>query len=961
MNLNRYSCLFLLFFCLPALAQVPAVQRYSTQDLGDFRFTTVYQASDGWLWLGGQNAVYRFDGQVFMPVKFPEGVPSGPVGALYESGGKLWVGFRNGTIAFLPNVNSGIPMSTGDVEEDLRHAPALTLWAPEEGLPKVPITGITEDKQGARWIGTYGEGVYVWKNNRLFQYNHADDDLVSDDVYALARDAEGRIWAATDGGISICTMPEAGHKTVENLTAADGLPDEIITALAADKLGNIWAGTDEKGAFRYNITTKTIDRHTLNWHNGPVTGLAVFGENDVWIGTEKSGLIRFDALTSNMTKMPLGHPLAAAKMRVLGKDREGLLWALADRGVLYSANVRFGMVPTPCTTVQAIYTDARGQIWIGGRSGLFCQKGRDFVSVLSKKENIVSIWVSPLDGVVWAGSLGNGVFLIHPSGRVLRHLPERETRVNGSVLSIAGNRDRVWLATLGGVSVLNPQTLKPVKGIDLAQLGSNYVYKVLEDTRGRVWFGTDGKGLVVYENGIFHAYSQANGVALRTIYSIVEDRAGDIWFSTARDGLFRFDGQQFKRFTTTNHLHSMAITGLAVDGNNQVVIGYEDGFDVLNQDRFDHISFFGGAPQAPSVAVNLNAMWTDARGRVWMSADGGMVQAAAYQESVVSDPQPSITGVSVFQQPIDFLHNTVFSHDQNYFLFNFIGLWYSNPELVRYRYRLEGFDPAWKISKDHTASYPKLPPGAYTFRVQTSEHGNFFNVPEATWSFRIGAPFWLSWWFFGMIFALLGGLIWGYISVRERRLQGAALLKREKVESQFEALKSQINPHFLFNSFNTLIAIIEENPVVAVEYVEHLADFYRSIIVYRERDLISVAEEIALVRSFDFLLKKRYEDGFHLVYRVQNQEGRVMPLSLQILVENAVKHNVIARSKPLTVEIFREDGFIVVRNNLQRKIKPEASTHFGLYSLVNRYKLLGERSVVVEESTAFFTVKIPIL
>jgi LytS/YehU family sensor histidine kinase len=158
-----------------------------------------------------------------------------------------------------------------------------------------------------------------------------------------------------------------------------------------------------------------------------------------------------------------------------------------------------------------------------------------------------------------------------------------------------------------------------------------------------------------------------------------------------------------------------------------------------------------------------------------------------------------------------------------------------------------------------------------------------------------------------------------------------------------------------------LIAIIEENPVVAVEYVEHLADFYRSIIVYRERDLISVAEEIALVRSFDFLLKKRYEDGFHLVYRVQNQEGRVMPLSLQILVENAVKHNVIARSKPLTVEIFREDGFIVVRNNLQRKIKPEASTHFGLHSLVNRYKLLGERSVVVEESTAFFTVKIPIL
>jgi len=227
--------------------------------------------------------------------------------------------------------------------------------------------------------------------------------------------------------------------------------------------------------------------------------------------------------------------------------------------------------------------------------------------------------------------------------------------------------------------------------------------------------------------------------------------------------------------------------------------------------------------------------------------------------------------------------------------------------------------------------------------------------------FVIRPPIWARWWFVLLCLAAAGGLFYAYVSNREKRLQREAQLKREMVESQFAALKSQINPHFLFNSFNTLITIIEENPKIAVEYVEHLSDFYRSIIAYRERDFISLQEEMDMVRSFDFLLKKRYEDGFRLVDKLNGQAGFIMPLALQMLVENAVKHNIISASKPLTVEIFAEnDDYVVVRNNVQPKIKPEPSTHFGLQSLVNRYQLLGERPVVVEDNAAFFTVKVPI-
>ncbi len=959
--MNKLYHLLFLLFCVQSQAQTPVFQLHSTQELGDLRLTTVYQDSHGWIWLGAQQGVYRFDGQEFMPMKLPDKMEPSPVTVLFESKARLWVGFRNGMIAFLPDVNSGTPISTGDFAEDLRLAPKLTLWAPEEGLPTASITGFAEDKQGALWISTSGEGLYTWNNGRLYQFNKKDDGLASDDVYALTTDHEGRVWAATDGGISICSMPEKGKKVLQNLGKADGLPDEIITAITTDVQGNIWCGTDEQGVFCYNTANRHVAASTPNWPYGPVTELKVFGNNEVWIGTEKKGIVCYDSSTGTTMNLPSAHQLAASRIHAMCKDREGLLWLVSDHGILYSSNVRFGKLETPFPNIQAICTDQQGRFWVGSSEGLYWKKGRDFIPVLPKKENIVSLWVSPLDGVIWAGSLGNGVFLIRPEGQVLRHLPERETLANGSVLSISGNKERVWLATLDGVSVLNAKTLQPEKGIIQDELGSNYVYKVLTDSRGRVWFGTDGKGLVVYENGAFRVYSDVNGVALRTIYSIAEDRKGNIWFSTARDGLFRFDGQHFERFTTANHLHSMAITGIAADGNNQIVIGYEDGFDLLNPDRLDHINFCWGAEGVPNAEVNLNALWADAQGHVWMGTQNGILKAAAYKDRVMDDPQPSITGVSVFLQPIDFSSNASFVHDQNYFLFNFIGLWYTNPESVRYRYRLDGFDLEWKVTKDHTASYPKLPPGTYTFRVQTSEHGNFDRVPEATWSFRIEKPYWQRWWFFLLLTTFLAGIFVLFVRTREAGLKREALLKREKVESQFETLKSQINPHFLFNSFNTLITIIEENPKLAVEYVEHLSDFYRSIMVYRERDFINLAEEMELVRSFDFLLKKRYEDGFHLIDRVNGQIGQVMPLSLQMLVENAVKHNVISASKPLTVEIFTENGHIVVRNNIQRKIKPEASTHFGLQSLINRYKLLGERPVIVEDNAAFFIVKIPIL
>ncbi len=944
--------------------------------------TIVFQDSNGWLWCGAEKGLFRYDGLSFQPIGLADTFANAQVTALFESQGQIWVGFSNGAIGHIPISGNFQPALTGDAEAEKKYAPHLVLWQIEEGLPSQKITAFAEDKSGGFWFGTYGEGLYVWKNNRLYQFNAEDEGLASDDIYALVSDAQGRIWAATDAGISICSMPEMEQKRVQNLGISEGLPDEIVTTLLADKQGSIWVGTQEKGILRFDATTLKPTFQIQNWAFGEVSCLAVFGSQELWVGTGRDGLVRVDLISGKTQALPEAHALRHVKTHSLCKDREGLLWAVLDKGALYSTNVRFGFWQPGFSNVQALLVDRQGRFWTGCQEGLFLQQVQRNAVPLNKPrnaiplnkprnsvpgytefknvlpQNVISLWESPT-GEIWAGTFGNGVFVLDNQGRVLRQFSERQGLANGSVLSIGGDGHKIWLATLGGVSAMSADGKS---GLQVQpELGTSYVYKVFTDSRGRVWFGTDGKGLAVLENGSLRYFTAANGTALKTIYSIAEDKIGRIWFSTDREGLFSFDGHNFHQFTTANGLHSQRITGLAADGNGLIVIGYDDGFDLLNPERVDHLMFCDASIGAPSVGVNLNALCRDGRGNVWLGSKGGITRSAAFDEMFVDDPKPGITAVSVLLKSVDFLRTTTFSHSDNYFIFNFAGLWFSNPESVSYRYKLEGYDPDWKVSKDHLASYPNLLPGDYTFRVQTSEHGNFDHVPEASWSFTIKAPYWQQWWFVLLCLAAATGLIMAFVRSREASLRREAQLKRERVESQFEALKSQINPHFLFNSFNTLITIIEENPRVAVEYVEHLSDFYRNIIVYRERDFISLQEEMELVNSFSFLLQKRYEKGFRLVSSLNGKMGQVMPLALQMLVENAVKHNVISASKPLTVEIFSEnDGYVTVRNNIQQKIKPEPSTHFGLQSLVNRYQLLGEKPVRVEDNGAFFTVKVPI-
>jgi len=193
-------------------------------------------------------------------------------------------------------------------------------------------------------------------------------------------------------------------------------------------------------------------------------------------------------------------------------------------------------------------------------------------------------------------------------------------------------------------------------------------------------------------------------------------------------------------------------------------------------------------------------------------------------------------------------------------------------------------------------------------------------------------------------------------------------LKEQKIiagtaNAKFESLKNQIDPHFLFNSLNVLSSLIEENPENAKQFTTSLSKIYRYVLEQKDKELVTVSEELTFAKTYMKLLKMRFENSitFELPTDFENPDAKVVPLSLQLLLENTIKHNVVSENKPLHIKIYIKDNFLVVENNLQKKEVLQDRKGVGLQNIVSRYAILSERKVLIDETKETFAVYLPIL
>ncbi|HEX5001046.1 MAG TPA: histidine kinase, partial [Bacteroidia bacterium] len=655
-------------------------------------------------------------------------------------------------------------------------------------------------------------------------------------------------------------------------------------------------------------------------------------------------------------------------------------WIGSSNTLLFTSGERIEFISKACGkamgNIRAVLSDRAGNTWASTNEGVIrfysdssganiCDKPLDGTPYQDYK--IVSMYMDAYDRI-WLGTFDHGVLIFDPVKHVFKQLKESDGLLNNNVMSITGTGNTIWLGTLGGVSgcyfpVDSGKTKPKFFTLPGNGSGNNFIYKVYEDSKHRLLTGTDGQGVGIYDGRLFNNYGTEHGLKSGIIYSLTEDFKGRIWAAAAEGGLYCFDGTSIKNYNRSKGLSDLSIAALSTDESGNIVIVNKSGIDVMDPEN-GHIITLGQELGVNTIDPDLNCISKDVYGNTWIGSQNGIIKIRLGESASMFRPLLRLRHVLCFLEPVDTSVEKKFSHSRNHISFDYSGIWYDNPNAVTFRYLLEGYNTGWVDTRDRFVTFPNLVPGNYTFRLKCALNNNFTDADEVSYSFVIALPFWRESWFLIFITVVITILLIFYLRFRDNRTRSLESLNRERIQAQFEVLKNQVNPHFLFNSFNTLITIIEDDPAKAINYVNKLSDFFRRILTHKEKDVIPLPQELGLLNDYLFLQKQRHGDAFIMEMRLPDKKTlekySLPPLSLQMLVENAFKHNAVKLSSPLRIEIFmNDDGNIVIRNNKISRMKSEPSTSTGLTNLKNRYKLLCGQEPVIHDNFDSFTVILP--
>ena len=942
------------------LAQTTGPQHFKiSQSSIPVKILTLFKNNQGYIYAGTSKGLYKFDGIKFTIVPFQNPAPEPAITSIFQDNkDQLWVGLQTGDIARLVNNH-------------------LKFFLPEEGTPKKSITAFLQDKQNNIWYSTDGEGIYYFSGNHQYLIDSADG-LLEKSIYSLTLADNGEVLAGSDQGISICKVSGAQKKVI-NLNTKNGLPDNFIKAIIPAGNNTFWIAMQDKGVCLYNNTTRQFTTLPAfqSWKYGQINKL-LQSQNNLWIATDEHGVIKTNATGVSDLKIEADQLL---NINDLLQDNEGNVWMVANNSDLIKTSgdqlkLLVNYKEKDYVNAHAILSDNKNNIWQGTVKGVIkylndsAKHQQKFpIRELDERTDITALY-QDIYNRIWIGTMGKGIFLLDENTGKYRSVDENDFLQKSSVLSISGKDNTVFVSSLEGAGEFKlgddasmAKKFSYSNFTNISSIGTNYIYNIFKDSKDNIWFATDGKGITVFRDGKITTYNETNGIKDEVIYSIAEDIKGNIWFSTHNNGVYKFDGNKFTNYSVANGLSDLNISAVKTDKIGNILIVYKKGIDVLDP-ATGQVSYINGSQGIKEINVqDLGTVSQDTSGGMLVSTSDGILYYHALPNAI-HRPQTILENVSLFLDTTDISAKHNFTYDQNNFSFSFLGIYYTDPESVNYKYQLEGLSNEWISTKDRSITFPKLSPGKYTFRVRSSINQLFDNSNEASYEFFIEKPFWTAWWFILSSILIIAAMVLWYVKAREKSVKKVERLQQEKIQFQFETLRNQVNPHFLFNSFNTLISIIEDDPKMAVEYVEQLSDFFRNIVNYRDKDTIALKEELELLKTYFFIQQKRFGSSLSLNINLseeQKEQNYIPPLTMQLLAENAIKHNAVSKETPLAIDIFMEGERLIIRNNINIKFSKSDGAGMGLQNITNRYTLLSNQDVIINKGDHFFIVSLPLL
>ncbi|HEY5968332.1 MAG TPA: histidine kinase, partial [Chitinophagaceae bacterium] len=361
-------------------------------------------------------------------------------------------------------------------------------------------------------------------------------------------------------------------------------------------------------------------------------------------------------------------------------------------------------------------------------------------------------------------------------------------------------------------------------------------------------------------------------------------------------------------------------------------------------------------------------------GNILLSVYNELVEFKPQQLNIVPakrKPQISLVNVSGKDYIVNGNSKQIFKADENTMRFQFGIL--TDKEFFPYdlEYMLEGAENKWTVaSGSGKALYNNLAAGTYSFRVRAKGKNNAWQTEETVFNFSIKSPFYKALWFWLVIAALLIATLMFFYRFRLNKQKQiltletkAQQLEKEKTIVMYENLKQQLNPHFLFNSLTSLSGLIETDQQVAGNFLEQMSGIYRYILKNGDNETVFLKDEIEFAQLYINLQQTRFKNGLQVNINVPEEymHYKIAPVTLQNLIENAIKHNIIDSSSPLVIDIFIEGDYLVVKNNLQKKNVVETSNKKGLEQFASLYKYLSTLPVIIEETNTKFQIKIPLI
>lgn len=962
------------------------------QGLSNTTIRAFAQDKYGFIWIGTVNGLNLFNGysvKSFYKGNRPNDLPNLAINALAtDSKGNIWIGTRTTLCYYDYSSGNFIRCNSDSLSiSNIIIADSLHLWL------------------------TTNKGIFKVNTNtkkiELFPINQ----LVGKRITDIRQSSNGMVYFACRDGLRVFNPKTNNCKEIFFPGLSD---DTLVQCLALDHLNNagLSIGSENNHLIRISADLQrtevfpSITDLNSEMPKGFVTKILLDKNENLWLATSANGFVEFNPGSIQYSFFPsniaLPNSISSDNVHLLFLDKDGAVWVGTEGyGVdwFYPNKNHFAIIQPTATSgetlpgnwTRAATQDSAGNLWLGTGTGLskYNLATHRFINYLNKPgektllhANSIRSLLTDKKGFVWIGT-SEGVNRYNPKTNKIEFFDEASGIPNIFTWTLfLDKNDEVWAGGNSGIYKWNEKANRFEDFKNDSLLGS-YTKRVFvcmfQDSKGRYWFGV--RGALMYDPANkkikYYLPQGDNSLVDENVSCISEDKEGLIWFGTM-NGLSCLDVEKnkFVNYKKENGLPANACSSLLPDDLGRIWIGTTNGLCFFDKRRNNFTSFDAND------GLSTNQFNDQSAYRM----TNGLFVYPSYRGFVIfkaEDLQPEITNVPVFisdfkvlgkeyranQNPEEF-QNLKLHYDQNFFNIQLVSPYYQNIDHVWYAYKLEGFDDNWVYTQNPLINYTNVPGGNYIFHYKASVDPSNWMVKEKTLSIHVGTVYYKSIAFWAAIILLCLGIIFYIYRFRRRRKEQLSLLEskaqrleKEKALVQYESLKQQLNPHFLFNSLTSLRSLIRIDQKQAAEFLDKMSLSYRYILKSSEKGLIPLQNELKSVQSYIDLQKIRFCEG--LVINIDVDESylskKIAPVTVQNLIENAIKHNRVSEDEPLKINIYAEDGFLVVENSLQKKEFVETSNRQGLKNMTSLYNYLTTRPVQIESNTDFFIVKIPLL